>query len=223
MIRQKNNLMRSMTATNRSRKDPFESGIQQDSGTVLVVDDEAHLVGMYASMLEDRHTVLTATSGEDALDSLSEEVEVVLLDRRMPDISGDEALEIIHEKGYDCQIAMVTSVEPESDIVELAFDAYLVKPIRKKDLHELVDDLLLRGRYDSDARELLSTASRVAALESQLDETELASNPEYRELRERWARFETVDGELENELTERSDTGLVFRDALARVQEWTHE
>ena len=212
-----------MTATDSLSGLPFDSRSRPDPGTVLVVDDEPHLVGMYASMLENRHTVRTATSGEDALNALSEEVEVVLLDRRMPDIPGDEVLEMIHEEGYDCQIAMVTSVEPENNIADLSFDAYLVKPIRKQDIHELVDDLLLRRRYDHDDRELLSIASRLAALESQLDEGELTANPEYHELRERWESLAAASDDIETTLSEQGDTGLVFRDVLARVQEWTHE
>jgi len=212
-----------MTTTDSLSRVPFGSQRRPDPGTVLVVDDEPHLVGMYASMLENRHTVLTATSGGDALSQLNEEVEVVLLDRRMPGISGDEVLDIIHEEGHDCQTAMVTSVEPEKNIIELAFDAYLVKPIRKQDLRELVDDLLLRRRSDHDDRELLSIASRLAALESQLDEGELTANPEYHELRERWESLEEASDDIENTLSEQGDSGLVFRDVLARVQEWAHE
>lgn len=209
-----------MTATDPLQGVAPGARTRPGSGTVLVVDDEPHLVGMYASMLEDEHTVVTATSGEGALDALTDAVDVVLLDRRMPDIPGDDVLDTIHEEGCECQVAMVTSVEPEADVADLPFDAYLVKPVRKRDVRELVDDLLLRKRYDSDTRELLSTAARLATLQSQLDEAELASDPEYRELRERWDALDAA-GDLEDELTERGDTGLVFRDVLATLQ--THE
>ncbi|MEF8783851.1 MAG: response regulator [Haloarculaceae archaeon] len=200
-----------------------EFGGRPEPGTVLVVDDKPHLVGMYAAMLEDRHDVRTATSGESALDALTDEVDVVLLDRRMPGLSGDDVLEIIHEEESDCRVAMVTSVEPEADIVDLPFDAYLVKPVRQRDLHEIVDDLLTRARYGGEVRELLSTAARIAALESQLDEAALATNPEYHELRERQERLEAATSERMDELEKRGDTGLIFRDVLETVRERNDE
>jgi DNA-binding response OmpR family regulator len=36
----------------------------------------------------------------------------VLLDRRMPGLSGDNALNRIREREYDCRVAMVTAVDP---------------------------------------------------------------------------------------------------------------
>jgi DNA-binding response OmpR family regulator len=212
-----------MTATEPLPDLASESESRPKPGTVLVVDDEPHLAGMYAAMLEERHDVRTATNGDGALDALTAEVDVVLLDRRMPGLSGDEILEIIHEEESDCRVGMVTSVEPEADIVDLSFDAYLVKPVRKQDLHEVVDDLLVRARYGGEIRELLSTAARIAALESQMDDADLATSPEYHELRERKDRLEAATGERMDELEERGVDGLAFRDVLQTVRDRTHD
>lgn len=212
-----------MTTSELPRTLASESEHRPEPGTVLVVDDEPRLAGMYAAMLEDRHIVRTATSGEAALDTLTDEVDAVLLDRRMPGLSGDDVLETIHEGESDCRVAMVTSVEPATDVAELPFDAYLVKPVRKRDLHEVVDDLLVRARYGSEIQELLSTAARIAALESQLEETDLATTPEYSELRQRQEELEATTRERMDELEERGDTGLVFRDVLQTVRDRTHE
>lgn len=197
--------------------------MRSERGTVLIVDDEPRLAGMYATMLENHHTVWTAASGEEALDSLTAEVDIMLLDRRMPGISGDDVLETVRDEGYDCRVAMVTSVEPDVEIAELPFDAYLLKPVRERDLHELVDDLLLRARYDSDIQELLSMASKRAALEAQLDEDELASHTEYRELCTRQEHLESASRKRIDDLAERGDTGLVFRDVLGEAQGQAHE
>lgn len=196
---------------------PSRPDATPQSGTVLVVDDEPHLVGMYAAMLEDHHTVRTATSGEEALERLSPEIDVILLDRRMPRLSGDEVLEIVREEGYDCRVAMVTSVDPDVDIVEMGFDAYLVKPVRRQDLREFVENLLLRAEYGRDTRELLSVTSKLVALESRFSEEKLASHQEYQALRERRNRLEATNRERIAELLERGESSLVFRDVLQEI------
>ncbi|MFC7019640.1 MULTISPECIES: response regulator [Haloarcula] len=188
------------------------------SGTILVVDDEPHLVGMYAAMLEDDHTVHTATSGEAALDQFAASIDIVLLDRRMPGLTGDEVLETIRAESYECRVAMVTSVEPDMDIVDLPFDAYLVKPIRQRDLVELVDDLLLRSQYSAGLQKLLRVSSKLAALESQFSAEKLDSHEEYRDLRAQKERLEEVNHERQTELIERGDTELVFRDVFEEVE-----
>lgn len=132
--------------------------------TVLVVDDERGLADLYAIWLEDEYDVRTAYNGEEALDALDESVDVVLLDRQMPDISGDHVLETIHERGLDCRIAMVTAVEPELDIIDLGFDDYLHKPVDKQTLRNTVDRLLRRSNYDETVREYFSTARKHALL-----------------------------------------------------------
>ena len=63
-----------------------------DEGTVLVVDDEPSLAELYSMQHAEEYEVRTATGGPEALDLVDEEVDVALLDRRMPRMSGDELL-----------------------------------------------------------------------------------------------------------------------------------
>ncbi len=109
--------------------------------TVLLVDDEPNLVRLYAEWVKGSYDVRTATSGAEALE-LIDDVEAALLDRRMPGMSGDELLDEIRDRGYDCPIAMVTAVDPDRDVVELPFDKYVTKPVEKADLLDALDGLL---------------------------------------------------------------------------------
>ena len=59
-----------------------------DSSTVLVVDDNRELAEAYAATLREQYDTRTACSGREALDVVDETVDVVLLDRRMPSVSG---------------------------------------------------------------------------------------------------------------------------------------
>ena len=64
--------------------------------TILVVDDEQKVVESYSLRLGMRYDdVHTATGGREALAFLEvSDPDVIFLDRRMPDMSGDEVAEI---------------------------------------------------------------------------------------------------------------------------------
>ncbi|WP_144901137.1 response regulator [Halobellus captivus] len=176
---------------------------------VLVVEDEPDLAELYAIYLSDVYEVQTATDGKTALELVDEGTDVVLLDRRMPDLTGDEVLEAMRARGLDTQVAMITAVEPDVDIVEMQFDDYLVKPVTKDDLHGLVEVLLRRANYDERSQEFFRLASKKAALESSPD-VSVDDETEYRELTE---RMEALRAEMDDTLAELSESD--FRDAFA--------
>ncbi|WP_243700389.1 response regulator transcription factor [Halorussus pelagicus] len=151
--------------------------------TVLIVDDEEPITDAYAQWLEEDYNVRTAYSGSEALDELDEGVDVVLLDRRMPNLSGEDVLARIHEQGLNCRVALVSAVEPDFDILELGFDAYLEKPVSKaEELLEIVETLLTRSTYDAQMQRFLSLANKKAALETKKSPEELDANKEYADL-----------------------------------------
>ncbi|PSQ47878.1 DNA-binding protein [Halobacteriales archaeon SW_6_65_15] len=150
------------------------------NATVLIVDDEKPITDAYAQWLEDDYTVRTAYSGSEALEKLDESVDVVLLDRRMPDLSGE--------------------------ILELGFDAYLEKPVSEAtELHETVETLLRRTTYDSQIQRFLSLANKKAALETKKNAEELEANEEYAELTEELA---TLRQQLSDTATGMDDEDL---------------
>jgi len=77
--------------------------------TILVVDDEPAMVGMVGALLgEDGHQIVTAYDGETALRRHAEEhPDLVILDRRLPRMSGDEVCRAIRA-GSDTPILMLT-------------------------------------------------------------------------------------------------------------------
>jgi DNA-binding response OmpR family regulator len=115
--------------------------------TVLVVDDEPNIAESYKLWLQDDHDVRVATSGSGALDALDEAVDVVLLDRRMPGLSGDEVLDEIADRDIDPNVVLVTAVDPDFEIVEFEFDTYLPKPVNGEDIVEVVEDCMRTGDY----------------------------------------------------------------------------
>ena len=152
------------------------------SPEVLVVDDEARLADLFAAWIGTERPVETAYDGETALETMAESVEVVLLDRRMPGLSGDEVLQAIRDEGYDARVVMVTAVDPDFDIIEMGFDDYLVKPVSKDELLEIVEKVQTRSAYEFEVQEYYSLVSKKALLESEKPDRELEENDEYQEL-----------------------------------------
>ncbi|MDX1748088.1 MAG: response regulator, partial [Halobacteriales archaeon] len=62
----------------------------EDRPVVLIVDDEPEIVDLYNRRLKGTYAVRTAYGGTEALEEADESVDIVLLDRRMPDLSGDD-------------------------------------------------------------------------------------------------------------------------------------
>jgi len=176
---------------------------------ILIVEDETDLADLYAIYLSDLCEVQTANDGEAALELVTNDTDVVLLDRRMPDMTGDEVLEEIRARGIDCRVAMITAVEPDLDIVEMPFDDYLVKPVTREDLHSLVEVLVRRAGYDARTQEFFQLASKKAALESTPD-VSVENEEEYQELT---SRMEEIREDLNETLSELTDDD--FRQAFA--------
>ena len=163
--------------------------------TVLVVDDEQAITDTYSELLDDRYTVEVANSGEQALATLSEGIDVVLLDRRMPGLSGQDVLDEIRERGLDVRVAMVTAVDPDFDIAEMPFDTYLTKPVSDEQLRDTVDELLALAEYDEQVRERFAIAEKLAVLETEKTERELAESDEYAALQEQAAALDAQSAE----------------------------
>lgn len=147
--------------------------------TILVVDDEQDIRELFAEFLAEEYKVLTAASGAEALDIISPEVSVVLLDRRMGEISGDEVLTDIRDRGLDCRVVMVTAVRPDVDILDLPFDDYLVKPVDSRRLHETISQMLVRSECDETIQKVIALVSKMATLESKMRVDDLHQSSEY--------------------------------------------
>ncbi|WP_435065313.1 response regulator [Halobaculum sp. EA56] len=178
---------------------------------VLVVEDEVDVRELYADRLADDYDVTTAGSGTEALDVLEEldgSVDVVLLDRRMPGLHGDDALERIRESGADARVAVVTGVAADLDVVGLPVDAYLEKPVDADELRDAVDRLVRVSRYDDRVRQYFAATQKLAALD---DAHVSESAPAYRELVRRRETLERGLDDLRCRL-DHEDYALLFRE-----------
>jgi len=164
---------------------------------VLIVEDETDVAETYRLWLEAEYEVRLAHNGDEGIEQLDESVDVVLLDRMMPGLSGDEVLAHIRAEGLGCRVAMVTAVEPDFDILEMGFDTYLSKPVRSHQLVDTVGTLLERSEYDTLRQEYYALVEKQAALEASKNQATLAGKEEYSELQD---RIEELRSELSDTL-----------------------
>lgn len=169
-------------------------------GTVLIVDDEEETADLYAEYL-DRYDIRTAYSGAQALEAYGPDVDVVLLDRRMPDVSGDEVLRRIRERNDNCYVVFTTAVEPSVELVSMDFDEYLTKPISADALRSVVGGMFDRKEYDELLQEAFDLTSKMTTLEAKMDIEELEASEEYGRLQRRFQELkETVEFPPEDDI-----------------------
>jgi DNA-binding response OmpR family regulator len=117
--------------------------------TVLIVDDDRAMVGMVAALLGgEGFDLLTAYDGETALRRHAEDTpDLVILDRRLPKLSGDEVCRRIRAISAT-PILMLTGekgTEERAALLDLGADDYLEKPFGMRELAARVRALLRRA------------------------------------------------------------------------------
>jgi CheY-like chemotaxis protein len=117
--------------------------------TVLIVDDEPDNREVITSIVQDvlGHTVLTASNGREALDQAARAPDLVLLDLRMPGMSGFEVARVLKERPATSGIPIIaiTALDDEDDRRE-ATDAgctdCVTKPFTEESLATAVANTL---------------------------------------------------------------------------------
>jgi signal transduction histidine kinase len=118
---------------------------------VLIVDDERDFLENLAQRLRLRGlAVSTAASGPDAIAQLQQnEIDVVVLDVRMPGMDGIETLRRIKDSWPRVEVVMLTGhadLESSLDGMRFGFFDYLTKPVEIDALVAKLEDAYRRGQ-----------------------------------------------------------------------------
>jgi DNA-binding response OmpR family regulator len=120
---------------------------------ILIVEDE-HAVarGLEYALASEGFTPLVAGTGRQALDlARSQRPHLILLDIRLPDVSGFDVCRQLRGEGSRVPILMLTARDEELDKVlglELGADDYVVKPFSLRELISRIRALLRRAYGD---------------------------------------------------------------------------
>lgn len=115
---------------------------------ILVVDDEIKIVEVISLYLKNEgYEVVFATNGREAIDKYkSNDIDLIILDLMLPDISGEDVCKEIREIS-DVPIVMLTAKTDESSVLNgysLGSDDYITKPFSPKQLVAKVNALFKR-------------------------------------------------------------------------------
>lgn len=105
---------------------------------ILIVDDEEKITEVLKVYLEkEGYNIKIANTGKEAIDSFNKEgFDLIILDRMLPDISGESICEIVREKSM-VHIIMLTAKSDDEEKIEgfnLGCDDYVIKPFNVKEL-----------------------------------------------------------------------------------------
>lgn len=120
---------------------------------ILLVEDEVKISSIIEKyLLKEGYLVSKAYDGKEALEKFkAEEFNLIILDRMLPKISGDEVIQSIRETS-NIPIIMVTAKVEEKDIIEgfkYGADDYVVKPFSPRELLERIKAVLRRSQTAS--------------------------------------------------------------------------
>ena len=121
--------------------------------SILVCDDESDLLLMFQIHLESQYNVLTVVSGRECIDKINEikkkneKIDLVLLDYKLGDISGENVARKIREIEKNIKILMITAFELEDHVVKNMIQNRYIndiinKPIQLEELSKKIEEYL---------------------------------------------------------------------------------
>ncbi len=162
----------------------------ENKSKVMVVDDELFFREFITESLSEEYDVIALDSGKKALDRVKKEApDIILLDRVMSDMSGEEVCKVLKndESTMTIPIIMVTALGQKEDLIEgldAGADYYVAKPVyipelrakirsslrtkniyinfEKKDLLNVLDIYESLTTFQSSGDILIETANKVA-------------------------------------------------------------
>jgi DNA-binding response OmpR family regulator len=115
---------------------------------ILVVDDEESIRLLYQEELEEHgYEVIVAGDAQEALAKFNEaSPHLIILDIKMPGVSGIEVLKIIREQSRNVPVILSTAYgEYKQNFETWASDAYIVKSANLEGLVNKVREILSRA------------------------------------------------------------------------------
>jgi DNA-binding response OmpR family regulator len=147
-----------------------------DDGKILIVDDEEDVADLHEYRLGKIYNTTAVYGGEAALEQLNSTFDVVVLDRRMPDMTGGEVLTELRKRNYGCYVIMATAVEPTGEILEMPFDEYMEKPVGANELIDNIErSLAIRTKNELTER-IERVQNKIELMESKYTAPQLQSS-----------------------------------------------
>jgi len=132
---------------------------------LLVEDDQNTREGLVEILSYEGYTVDTANNGREGIAAARPEVDIVVSDLRLPDLSGLQVVAAVKRVNSGAaSIIMTAYTTPESYTAgkKMGIDFWLTKPLDIERLLSAVEDALLRVRQNLHCAQSVSDANVVA-------------------------------------------------------------
>ena len=139
-----------------------------DRFRLLFVDDEPAILGIYHRIFRDKYEVLTADGGPAALETLRRnQVDAVVSDQRMPEVSGVEVLKFARKHQPDAVRMLVTAYSDMDSLMrsvnEAGISKYITKPFEPEALAAAIAEALAGRSADRRLKALMPSPEEFLA------------------------------------------------------------
>lgn len=147
-----------------------------NSQKILVVDDEIWVRELLYEIIKDYYPVETAENGEQAVQKLTaDDYSVVLLDLRMPKLSGMELLARMRKEKISAIPIVITAnkdVESAVEAMKLGAYDYVIKPFDNEKVLILIKNALEKYNLQNEVETLRAEVKRQYAFSSVVGQSE---------------------------------------------------
>jgi PAS domain S-box-containing protein len=123
--------------------------IHEGRETVLLIDDEQMIIDVGSRMLEELgYKVLTATGGKQGINVFQharEKIDLVILDMIMPDLSGKETFDILHQQKPSLKVLLASGYSLDNqakDIMAAGCKGFIQKPFTLAELSRKLREII---------------------------------------------------------------------------------
>ncbi|MFB6361250.1 MAG: hypothetical protein ABEH59_08000 [Halobacteriales archaeon] len=147
---------------------------------VLIAVADSDLAFSYADWLDDRYEAIVVETAAEAIEALQADPDFVLLDRRLPDRSGDEVLGELRGAEIGARVSMLTAREVELDHLDV--EAVTPYPETREGFEAVLESLQEDPGLEGAVRSYQRLAERRSELAEQAIDRGLENHSQYQAL-----------------------------------------
>ena len=128
--------------------------VKSEEETILIAEDDNINFLLFQKMMQNKnYKIIRAVNGQEAVDIClnNPNIDLVLMDIKMPIMTGFEALEQIRPIRPNLPVIAQTAYSASEDkikIEEAGFSGYLTKPLNRENLFEMINKYLDKENYN---------------------------------------------------------------------------
>jgi len=132
---------------------------------ILIIDDEIIIRKLFIRLLtREKYKVLTAANGKKGIETVKKEkLDLVILDLKMPEMDGIEALKRIKEFNKNIRVIIITAygtIKSASEALNLGADDFISKPFDIAKIRVTIKNVLKMKKLASEVEELRSNLKK---------------------------------------------------------------